>query len=119
MKTFDFFGRFIVGFHLIPRSPLRQKFPITEIEGECRTSVATFIRVWPFNYAIGYGKWQPSGKTPEQVFAEHFHASWMGIHHANGKVDERYAHVVRQQVAAHTDGPDDEWTILSAMGLDE
>jgi hypothetical protein len=121
MRTFDIWDWFFLPVRLKPRSPLWHRFAVYEIDGECRSAEAGFLRIWPFRVAIGFGRWKLTGMTQAEM-RQHFFAESvreMDLNDANGELDSRFAQAARQQVAAHATDPDDEWTILEMTGLDQ
>ncbi|MFJ1700418.1 hypothetical protein ACIOHC_36105 [Streptomyces sp. NPDC088252] len=114
----DIFGSYIGCTWVKPRTPLFHRFELNEIDGECRTSQATFVRIWPLRVALLFGRWQATGMTPGEMFAHVFTSREVAIHDEDGELDPRYVRAARERIAENAQDPDEEWEILRMMGLD-
>lgn len=119
MTTLDLFGYYIGFIHLEPGSPLFHRFQLDEYDGKCRTSKATFLRLIPSRWAVAVGRWRPSGRTPQETIEHLMRARNIDLYNEDGTLDARFEDAARTQIANRADGPDDEWQILSALGLDK
>jgi hypothetical protein len=119
MTTLDFLGYFIGFIRLERGSPIFHRYRLDEYEGECRTSKAVFIRLWPTRWAVAVGRWRPSGRTEEETVEYLMQARNMDLYDDEGNLDPRFEDAARQQIADHASDPDDEWKILSALGLEQ
>lgn len=119
MRTIDFFGCFVGCTWVKPGTPVFHRYELNEIDEECRTSKATFIRVWPFRVALIFGRWRATGMTPREMFAHVFTSREVDIYDDEGDIDPRYERVARAKIAENAQDPDEEWEILRMMGLDQ
>lgn len=119
MHTFDFIGFFTTIMQLTPGAPFIHRYEINELTGKCRTSIATFVRVWPFWIAVVFGRWRKSDLTEAEMFRKVFRTRNIDLYDEDGNLDERFQNDVRQVVADHTNSPDEEWTILQMLELDQ
>jgi hypothetical protein len=111
MRTFDFHSFYVMFISLQPGSPFVHTFVVDEIDGRCRTSLATFIRLWPLRLALGVGRWQPTGLTVREQFERVFQSRSVPF-------DGEVARHAREAVAAHSTDVDDEWELLEMLDLD-
>ncbi|MFD4858409.1 hypothetical protein [Streptomyces atratus] len=119
MRTIDIFGGYVGCTWVKPGTPLVHRFELNEIDGDCRISMATFIRIWPFRVALMLGRWRATGMTPREMFAHVFSSREVAIHDEDGELDPRYERVARERIAENSQDPDEEWEILRMMGLDK
>lgn len=119
MTTWDFLGLYIGFVRLERGSPLFHRFVLDEYEGECRTSQATFMRLFPTRWAVAVGRWRPSGRTPDETIEYLMSTRQIDLYGEDGALDARFEEAARQQVADRATDPDDEWQILTALGLVE
>lgn len=119
MKTFDFPGGLYIGFsRSIPGAPPAWWMDVMELDGECRISHALAVRLLPLRRAVYFGKWQPSGMKPPDVFAAHYHAREILDAEYLDIVERHKAQRARDFIASHAEGDADaEWQILDTMGL--
>lgn len=112
MRTYDFWWRwYMVMIELTPGAPLIHTYEVNELSGECRTSTAVFIRLWPFRVALGFGRWSRSGMSKRDMFKRVFNSRDVEL---DGEIRER----VRQAVGNSGLSADDEWTILEMLDLE-
>ncbi|MFE9834016.1 hypothetical protein ACFYP4_02535 [Streptomyces sp. NPDC005551] len=119
MRTIDFLGLYVGFIRLNPRSPLFHRFEVSEYEGKCRTSRATFIRLFPFNAAVVVGRWHKSGLSQLEMVEQLMAARNIDLYDEEGSLDPRFEQRARQKIADQATDPDDEWTILEMVGLAE
>lgn len=118
MKTFDFFGFYLGTLLLKPGSPVAHRYEVNELTDECRTSSALFLRLWPLRRALIFGRWQESGMTGPEMFDKVFQARGIDLYDEDGNLHPRFAQQAREVIARSNMDPDQEWTILQAVGLD-
>lgn len=119
MKTLNFLGRYVTAIWLIPGAPIFHRHEVDELDGQCRTSTALFVRLFPFRLALGFGRWRWTGMTEAQMFKKHFQARNIDLHDEDGNLDPRYAQAARETIARNAKDLDDEWQILQAVGLEQ
>ena len=119
MTTLDFLGFYIGAIRLGTGSPLVHRYQLDEYEGECRTSQAVFLRLWPLRWAVAVGRWRPSGRTPQEQVEYLMRTRAMDLYAEDGSLDPRFEDTARQQIADRATDPDDEWQILTALGLEQ
>lgn len=118
MRVFSILGICLGGTRLTPDAPLAHRYAINEVDGKCRTANALFLRLFPFRAGLILGRWRKTGMTREQMFKHVFSARGIELHLPDGSLNPRFAQQVRNAVGETAADPDDEWTILSMMGLD-
>ncbi|MFH9606880.1 hypothetical protein [Streptomyces sp. NPDC017448] len=119
MRTIDFLGRYVGLSWVKPRTPLIHRYELNEIDDECRTSHAFFVRLWPLRVVFFFGRWHDTGLTPEQMFDRVFTAHEIDLYDADGNLEERFERQARENVAQQAADPDEEWKLLQMLGLDE
>lgn len=112
MRTFDFFKFFVTFIWVTPDAPLTHLYEVNELDGNCRTSTALFLRFWPGRIAMGVGMWKNTGLTPPEMFLHVFGSREVPL---TGDVGE----AVRRTIADNSLDPDDEWQILQMLDLDQ
>lgn len=118
MKTIDFLGFYFTMIWVKPGSPIIHRYDIYELDGKCRLSVATFVRLWPMRIAAAFGRWRKSGLTEEEMFRTVFTARNIDLRDQDGEIDPRFLDAVRDRIAEHAQDADDEWRILEMLDLD-
>lgn len=119
MKTFDFFGLYVGFLWLQPGTPVIHTWELNEIDAECRTSTAHFLRLWPTRLGLAFGRWQKSGMTGPEMFAHVFTTRELDLLDADGQLHPQYARAARETIAGNVGDPDEEWEILRMTGLDK
>lgn len=112
MRTIDFLKFYATFIWLRPGSPLIHTFAVNELTGQCRTSTAAFIRLWPLSIAVGFGQWKETGIGPHEMFRRVFSSRDVPL---TGEVRRH----VREVVASSALDADDEWEILQMLELDQ
>lgn len=119
MTTFDFFGFFVTFMRMTPGAPLVHTYEIDEVDGECRTSVAVFLRLWPFRIALVIGRWRKTGMTEAEMFRKVFNARNIDLLDETGELHPRFHESARRSVAENAADVDEEWQILQMLDLDQ
>jgi hypothetical protein len=119
MTTLNFLGFYIGILRLTSGSPLFHRYQVDEYDGECRTSKALFVRLFPFTLTLAFGRWHQTGRTPEEAIEHLMQARHINLYAEDGTLDPRFEAAARENIAREADDPDVEWQILSALGLEQ
>lgn len=118
MKTHDVGRLFSVRLAIKPGTPLYHRAPTIEIEEPFRKATTHIFR-YSKNYAIGFGWWQPGQwESDEDALIAAIQGESLGDFE-EPELSEDVKDKVRTLVAEHAIDVDDEWQLISYLGVEK
>jgi hypothetical protein len=112
-------GRFFVHTTNLTRgAPLLHTGHTHETTAPYRTSRSYIVRLTPLRKAVVIGWWRGTGRSED----EQGYGALPEIGHVNGGLDLQapaVRHAIRDSVAKRSTDIEDEWMILSALGMED
>lgn len=114
----DFGQFFVLAIKVISDAGWIWTAPTFEIEPPFRVCTrCVIIRLKPFKTALVFGRWRPSGLREDAALRQALSARVVELDEPAEMAEQR--RTVRDNIAAQTTDLDDEWRLISMLGLEQ
>ncbi len=120
-ETHDFGPKkrlFLTALSLIPKSPPIALVEYDETDPPYRVGHALAFRIWPLNWAVVLGAWFHTGRTEEEAALSVLSGRGLDLYDADLS-DPDVKAAIRDKIARTTDDPEQEWILISHLGVNE